>query len=164
MSLLELINPLEWIYRLFSPIYGENLADFLSGYDCAQDDWIMQNLFIPIGLVAIGVALLFFVAYYYILNSAKFSKWWHWLIVMLLVGIVNFIIGYVWVSPYYPQIGDCLKYYVTEDGVIDQSVFIIVNGSFWLFGLANAIVSMLFFILFSFIGKWGSSQCRRTPF
>ncbi|MBR0175862.1 MAG: hypothetical protein IJQ11_00330 [Bacteroidales bacterium] len=164
MNLLEVINPLEWIYRLFSSIYGGNLAEFLSGYDCAQDDWVNQNLFIPLGLVAIGVALLVFVVYYYIVNSAKLNKWWHWALVMLFVGAINLFIGYEWVSPLHPQIGDCLRYYVTDEGQLDQSIEVITNGSFWLFGLANAIVSSLFFILFSVAFKWWSSNCRRTPF
>lgn len=164
MKLLEIINPLEWIYRLFSSIYGGNLADFLSGYDCAQDDWVNQNLFIPIGIVAIGIALLFFVVYYYIVNSAKFNKWYHWVIVMVVVAVVNLFIGYGWTSPQLPEIGDCLRYYVTEDGVLDESIEVIKDGSFWLFGLANAIVSSLFFIIISLAGKWGSSQCKHTPF
>lgn len=165
MKLLEFINPLEWIYRLFSSIYGENMADYLAGYDCIKEEFdVLPNLFIPIGIVAIGIALLFFVVYYYIVNSAKFNRWYHWVIVMLLVGVVNLFIGYGWTSPKLPEIGECLRYLVNEDGELNKSIEVITNGSFWLFGLANAIVSALFFIIISFAGKWGSSQCKHTPF
>lgn len=141
----------EVIYGWFVSIFGTDLDTHLLGGVCQGDEivWDGKFLYTPIGLVALGVAVLFFVLYYYIINSAKLNKWWHWLIVMLLVGIISFFIGYAWTNAELPNVSECLTVKV---------------GDCWLFGLANAIVSVLFFIVLSFIGKWGSTQCRRTPF
>lgn len=140
-----------WIYGWFISIFGEDLDYHLFGYECQGEEFVLGSrcLYTPIGIVALGVAILFFVLYYYVVNSAKLNRWWHWVIVLLLVGIVNFFVGYAWTNAELPNVSECLTVKV---------------GDCWLFGLANAIVSSLFFIIISFAGKWGSSQCKWTPF
>lgn len=158
---------MEFIYRLFNSLYGENLHDYLAGYDCASKDYIYQSMFTPIGIIALIIAVVFFVMYYYIINSSKWNKWWHWIIIVLIVGVINFIVGYIWTSDELPEIlkQECLSYYVDENnGSIDKSILMINEINFWMFGLANFFVSSIFFIILSFLGKWGSSACRRTPF
>ena len=153
---------MDFIYRLFSPLYGDTLANYLAGYDCAGDKIKgYPDMFIAIGLVAIMVAAVCFVLYYYIINSSKWNKWWHWIMVLLFVGVVNFIIGYEWTIGEYAYIDECFFYITNEN---NEKIQVIFGTNFWLFGLANCIISALFFIILSFVGKWGSSQCRRTPF
>lgn len=155
---------MEFIYRLFSSLYGDNLHDYLDGYDCAQADFVHSSMFASIGIVALIIAAIFFVLYYYVINSSKWSKWWHWIIVALIVGVINFIIGYEWTSGELAEIGDCLRYYVDSEENIHKDIEMITNVEFWMFGLANCFVSAIFFMILSFAGKWKSTNCCRTPF
>lgn len=155
---------MEFIYRLFSSLYGDNLHDYLDGYDCAQEDFVHSSMFASIGIVALIIAAVFFVVYYYLINSSKWSKWWHWIIVALIVGVINYIIGYEWTSRELPAIDDCLRYYVDDYGNINKNIEVITDVEFWMFGLANCFVSTIFFMILSFAGKWKSTNCCRTPF
>lgn len=144
----------EWFYGLFASLYGQDLDSYLLGAQCSEEEagelvFTGDFLYTPIGFVALAVAAVFFVVYYYIINSSKLNKWWHWFIVMLLVGVVNLFIGQGWTSTELPNIGSCL---------------FVIESDFWMFGLANAFASMVFFIVLSFAGKWWSSSCKRTPF
>lgn len=154
------MNPFEFIYRWFQSIFGENLADLLAGYDCMEEDYVLANSFTSIGIVTLVVALAFFVLYYYIINSAKYSKWWHWVIVLVIVAICGLFIGKS--MAYTEEIEDCLLYLNNDEGITD--IVAIAPANFWYFGIANSIVASLFFIILSFAGKWGSRNCRRTPF
>jgi uncharacterized membrane protein len=148
-----MINPFEIIYCWFVSLFGTRLADYLAGATCDGDAPIFEegskNLFTPIGIVALTIALVAFVAYYYIINSARLNKWWHWVIALLIVGVANLFIGYGWTAGEADNIGACLECWESD---------------FWLFGLANFFVSAMFFIIFSIAFKWGSRNCRRTPF
>jgi hypothetical protein len=150
-----MIGPFEFIYRWFVSWYGADLADHLAGAICDDGNVIFppdgKNLYTPIGIVALAIALVIFVVYYYIVNSASLNKWWHWLIVMLFIGIINLFIGYDWTYSELPNVAtDCLPNVSETDC--------------WLFGLANFFISILLFIIFSIAFKWGSRNCRRTPF
>lgn len=156
------MNPFEALYRLFASLYGSNLADHLSGWDCAEEAYVGKNLFLSIGIVTLAIALVFVVLYYYIINSARFNKWWHWLIVLLGVGATNLFIGYGWTAGELPNIGDCLMY--LDGDKAKNPIELITEMDCWLLGLANFFVSSLFFFIFSIAFKWRSSQCKRTPF
>lgn len=142
----------ETIYGWFVSIYGQDLDQFLLGGVCDGDsisEWTGRFLYTPIGMVTLAIAAIIFVVYYYVINSSKWNKPWHWLLVMLLVGIINLFVGYAWTSSELPNIGECLN---------------VVEVDCWLFGLANLLVSWLFFIVLTIAFKWWSSSCRRTPF
>lgn len=156
------MNPLETIYRWFVSLYGDGLADYLSGWECTEEAYIGNNLYVPIGVVTLVIALMFMVGYYYLINSARLNRWWHWVVVLLIVGGINLFIGYGWTKSELPNIGDCLMYY---DGDKEKNPFeLITVANCWLFGLANFFVSSIFFMAFSFAFKWWSTQCKRTPF
>jgi len=156
------MNLFELIYRWFVSLYGNDLADYLSGYNCEAEAYVDKNLYIPIGFVALSIALIIMVVYYYVINSATLNKWWHWIIVLLLVGISNLFIGYYWTASELPNIGDCLMY--LDGDKAKNPNMLIAEQNCWLFGLANFFVSSMFFIVFSFAFKWWSKQCNRTPF
>lgn len=160
------MNPFEFIYRWFVSLFGDNLADYLAGWDCTEEAYINQNLYIPIGFVALGISIVIMVIYYYIIGNlpigSKLNKWWHWVLVLLFVAGINLFIGYGWTLNEMPNIGDCLMYVKDDKGNIINTLITDVNC--WMFGLANSFVSSIFFIAVTFIGKWGSTNCRRTPF
>ncbi|MDR2146280.1 MAG: hypothetical protein LBE91_07475 [Tannerella sp.] len=151
----------ETIYRWFAALFGGDMADFLSGYECPSEDteggYLDSNQFLMYGFIALGIALAVVFLYYYVINHPRFNKRWSWLLMLMLVGLSNFFIGAgitlgdLWAG----NIGECLVN--GENGGIYES-------SCWMFGLANLFVSAGFFIFFSVALKWWSTNCKRVPF
>ncbi|MBN1330956.1 MAG: hypothetical protein JXA54_15905 [Candidatus Heimdallarchaeota archaeon] len=86
------------------------------------------------------------------------------MIILLLSGIINFIIGYGWTINDFlnGNIGDCLMNTRDEAGnIISQLIF---RKDCWLFGLTNLLFSSMFYIVFSFSLKWKSHNNRYSPF
>lgn len=80
------------IYKWFSGLYHDNLWNFFAGYDCTQSV-SLDNRFFLIGLVTLGVVVLFVLLYYFV-RHAKFNSFLSWLIVLLIVAILNFCWGW----------------------------------------------------------------------
>ncbi|GAP71928.1 hypothetical protein [Candidatus Symbiothrix dinenymphae] len=142
------------IYSLLCPLFDYNLGDYLWGYDCDAQAYINVNLFNQIGLIAIGVSLVFVLVYYYALQ--RFKSWWTWLIMLFATGSINLLIGYGWTvsSINSGLIGDCLMYVKDEEGqVVSQ---LIQSSNCWAFGCANAIIAAVFLILFTLCFRWWS--------
>ena len=146
------------IYGWFESLYGSEMGDYLWGIDC-NNAYSNATLFNNIGLVALGLSALAAVVYYFIINSARLVSWWQWLIVLLINGAVNMVIGISWLSADLEsgKIPACFVY--NEDGSPK-----IDSGNCFGFGLANLIVSAMFFFVISVIVKRFSSNCRNTPF
>jgi len=151
----------ETIYRWFATLFGGDMADYLSGYVCPSEEteggYIGNNQFVMYGFIALGIALAVMLIYYYVINNPRFIKWWHWLLMLILVGLSNLFIGAAMTlnDLNTGNIGECL---------IDGENGGIFNSNCWMFGLANFFVSAIFFIIFSISFKWWSSAGKRTPF
>jgi len=155
------------IYCWFESLFGQNLAEYLWGYNCETQGYDGKNLFYAIGLITFGLSLLFVLAYYYLplwgFNHPRTNRWWNWLIILIITGVINFIIGVSWTinDLLNGNIGDCLMYTRDADGnVVSQLIF---KSDCWMFGVTNFIVSALFFIILSFILKWKSRNCKYSP-
>ncbi|MDR0603768.1 MAG: hypothetical protein LBG80_05635 [Bacteroidales bacterium] len=148
------------IYGWFSSLFGGDLDSYLLGYVCPAEDteesWGASQ-YTMYGFIALGIALVIMLIYYYAINHPRFNRWWSWILMLLLVGLSNFFIGAettlsdLWAG----NIGDCLIN-GGNGGVYDINC--------WMFGLANFFVSVIFFIIFSIGLKWWSANCKRTPF
>lgn len=151
----------ETIYRLFIALFGGDMADYLSGYVCPSEDstggFLAGNQFVMYGFIALGVALVIMLIYYYVINHPRFNRWWSWLLVLVLVGTINLFVGTGMTLGDLDagNIGDCL---------IAGGNGGIYTSNCWMFGLANFFVSSVFFIVFSIVLKWWSTNCKRTPF
>lgn len=155
------------IYSWFESFFGQNLAEYLWGYNCETQVYDNPNLFNSIGLITIGISFLFVLAYYYLplplFNHPRFNKWWNWLIILLFASVLNFFIAYAWTINDFlnGNIGDCLMYTRDEQGnIILQHIF---ESDCWLFGMSNFFVSTMFFIVWSFLFKWKSPNCKHSP-
>jgi hypothetical protein len=155
------------IYCWFESLFGQNLAEYLWGYNCETQVYDGKNLFNSIGLIAIGISLVFVLAFYYLplwgFNHPRTNRWWNWVVILLIAGVTNFFIGYSWTINDFlnGNIGDCLMYTRDSDGnIISQLIF---QKDCWLFGLSNFFVSVFFFILWSGIFKWWSRNCKHSP-
>ena len=135
-------------------VYGQDLFYHLKGWDNGMQDFVAANNQFPtIWLVTFFSALLVFVVYYYILNHPRFNKVWHWLITMAVLAIGIFVwsrglvmsdIAGVSMHPIDPALN------VSADNAL-------------LFGVYNAVLSAIFFLFFSFVGRFGSKNCKNSP-
>ncbi len=157
--MLELLGK---FYCLFESLFGVNLANHLWGFDGAE--FTKPIIFNTIGIIALMVSLLMVIGYYYVLNHPRFNKWWSWLIVMLVSGTINFIIGYAFCQTDLSKgnIADTLMYMRDPAGEITSVLINTVDCVG--FGFANFIVSSIFFFILSMCLKWGSRNAKHSPF
>lgn len=118
-----------------------------------QDFVAANNQFPTIWLVTFFSALLVFVVYYYILNHPRFNKVWHWLITMAVLAIGIFIWSRGLVMS-------------DIDGVslhpVDPALNVSADNAL-MFGVYNAVLSAIFFLFFSIAGRFGSKNCKNSP-
>lgn len=152
------------IYCFFEPLFGQQLGEYLWGYNCETENFTDPVLFPRIALWILLISLLISGQYYYIINSARFHRWWSWLIMVFSNSLICFFFAYWWIKEDYLNnlIGDCLLYQRNASG--DIIGYYITDSSFWGFSLVNAIISLAVFFLLSMILKWGSTNCRKSPF
>jgi len=150
-------------------MYGNELYEYLKGNDC-DGVFIGPDHFLTIGLIMIGISLLVFIAYYYLINHPRYNRWYHWGTFLFLTGIFNLFIGfgYTYSKLNGGNIPACFTYSqieATDDGSIFgvDGTEILFNSNCWQFGLANAIIAIAFFIIFTFAFKWWSRNCKHSP-
>ena len=144
---------LETVYRWFISLFGSNLAEHLSGWDETVGDYAKSNLFSVVGIVTLAIVLVACVTYYYVLNHPRQNRWWKWLLFWLLpVAILNFFIAFG----------------ITLTDVIADNISSDLLPITWLnclgLGFTNFIISALLFVINSFLIKWGSQNCKYSPF
>jgi len=140
------------IYELFLGLYGQNLGYYLFGFDCDYNV-VNQSGYAFVGYWLIGITIAIAVLFYYVINSPKFHRWYHWLIVLGINAIVNFLVAYNF------TLGDLNAGKIPECFVTDIDSTICMG-----FGLANVIVASLFFIVISYTIRWWSTNASTTPF
>ena len=92
-------------------------------------------------LVAWGGAAI----YYYVINSVKFDRWYHWLAIMAVVVVLTPTVCYMYNSSVFTGYG--LEYSREE---LTLEMF-------------TVLFAMLLYVVASFSMRWWSSNCRHTP-
>lgn len=145
------------IYCWFEDFFGLELADYMWGYKAVD---VTTNQFIGIGITMLAISFAMVIAYYYVVNHPRLNNWWGWLIFLGINAVINFIVGWQWLQKDYYD-----NKMVTIDPATNQLIPLNIGESEILcFGVSNMILSIIAFILFSFIFKWWSSNCSRAPF
>lgn len=150
------------IYYLFVGLFGQHLSDYLWGYNCETQGFDAPVVYLPIGFTMVFLTLVLCVVYYFAVNHPRLNKWWHWIIAMGLVLLLNWMIGGIWVGDHLSEglIPDCLRYETLPNGDVIEHIS---TYNCWMFGLANGIVSAMWFTILSVIVKRWSRNCRHTP-
>lgn len=144
------------MYELFRSFYGQDLADHLYGLninDTGAFDSASQYL--SVGLTMVISSIFLALLYYKIVDSPRYSRWYHWLIVLAIAVIFNLFIGFY------------LPYLSWDTGKMATAVKnAIGTGNLWGFGFANAVLSLFWFFAASLIFKqrWVSTNCSTSPF
>ena len=129
---------------LFAPLYEGWGLFYLDNF---SDDLYNARLYIPIGLTMLLSSLALMGVYYYVINHPRFNRWYHWLLYVVLIGLLNFGVAY-FIS--YNEISQ----------LYEQDPY---NSQYYTFGLVNFLYTCLFSTLFSYLIRWWSINCATTP-
>ena len=145
------------LYCIFEDFFGLVLAVYLWGLASPVS---ITNSFIGIGLWMLGISFCMVLIYYYGVNHPKLNNWWGWGLFLLVNAIINFIVGWqIVLRDYYDGL------MVTIDPSTNITVPLNIGKSEILcFGVSNMILSIVAFIIFSYIVKWWSRNCSSAPF
>ena len=145
------------IYCWFEEFFGIELANYLWG----ESSLLSQtNSFIGIGWSMFGISFAMVLIYYYVINHPQLNHWWGWIIFLVINGIINFIVGWQWVlKDYYDG-----KMITIDPATNLQMPLNIGESEIIYFGVSNMFISVIAFIVFSFILKGWSTNCSRAPF
>ena len=129
------------INEIFAPLF-----EFFHYSAPFSDDLYQEGLYSSLGLSGILLSLLLVITFYFIINRPSFSGFRHWLIIL---G-VNFVLASI--------IGTLLpRTKLTVIGIEYELIEYIT------FGFKNAIISTLFFIVWTYCLKWWYGNARGTP-
>lgn len=145
------------IYCLFEDFFGLDLAEYLWG---TSSPLSATNSFIGIGFTMLGTTLAVVLLYYYAVNHPRLNNIWGWLMFLGINAGLNFVVGWQWVLK---DLYDGKM--VTIDPSTNLQVPLNIGESEILcFGVSNMFLSVIAFIIFSFMCKWWSTNCSRAPF
>ena len=111
-----------------------------------SDDLFTENLYVSIGLITTITSLILVLAFYFIINRPSFSRWQHWLVMLLINFLIAFLVGCFIPQNVFYGLG--IEYEIIE---------------YITFGLITAITTTLFFIIWTYCFKWWKSQAKGTP-
>ena len=143
----------DFLYRLVNWLYCYELDEYLSGIDPDSSTYFnFHNVGYPmLGWITIIISFVFVTLYYWYDNAGK-NQFKHWLIWGVIGGFVNLCIS-TWL---------CYKAVLTGDML--QFGMVVDFPNCLMLGFANLLLTLVFYFLFSLIGKMCSTNCRRTPF
>ena len=110
-----------------------------------SDQFYNAGLYEMIPLITIAVPWAAAAIYYFVINSVRFDRWYHWLMVGGISTLLTIIIGY---SVNHSVFSDMGLSYGAESAA---------------FELANMVWAALMFVIASFAMRWWSTNCRHTP-
>lgn len=108
-----------------------------------------EKTYITVGISMLLLSAVGMAIYYYAINHPRFNRWFHWLLILVVVCLINFSIAYFMAD------GVVWNTYGTTNGYVTQ----MIN-----FAIANAIWALIFSFLFSMLLKWKSTNAKHSPF
>jgi hypothetical protein len=148
----------EDLFSLFETLYSIDLSNYIWGQLSPAQE---SNLYGIFGWAMALSTLVIAVVYYFVIDRYSLSHWWCWLIAMVIPAAINIIVGY--------------SVLANQD---NQGMMIDAKGNslgfnsfdFLSFGIADGLVSILWFIILTLIFKilfkynLAHSQCSKSPF
>jgi hypothetical protein len=131
------------LYELFG---FANQGDF-------SNDMFNNGFYLPIFIIMAATVVFVNIVFYYIFNHPRINRGYHWLLFNLGIGVINLVV--TWVVSY-----NKMHDFYAMQGM--QSPYDWTN--YLILSLIALLWSFVFYFLFSFIIKWGSRNCKHTPF
>lgn len=129
------------LYFLFRIDLFESLF-YAQGY---SDDMYNTKLYTIIPTVSIVTTWGCAAIYYYVINSVRFDRWYHWLAVLGVVAVLAPVVCYIY-----------------NDTVFANNGLMYVGESIQ-FEMQTVLFAALLYIVASYSIRWWSSNCRHTP-
>ena len=129
-----------------------NWYELISYFEGFSETMYENGLYIPIGFCMVLIPIVVLTLYYYAVNSRRFNNWWQWLLLVIIICAINFGIAF---GVSYNGIYDVF-------GTTEVGYPLVANCVG--FAFINLLWSFIISFVWSMIVKWGSTQCRRTPF
>ena len=131
------------VITLLFLIFCEKLFEWCYYQPSFSDSMHNNGVYIKVaGIIAAitwgGAAL-----YYYVINSVRFDRWFHWLASCAVVTLLTAVVCYL-------VVGSALSEFQ-------------FNGELFGFTIYVLIFAAVMFIIASFALRWWSSNCRHTP-
>lgn len=142
---------------LFEDLFGPDLANYLWGQASPLST---TNQFTGIGLSMLAISLVTVVAFYYIVNHPRLNNAIGWSMFLILNAVINLVVGRQWVMDDY----DAGKMCSINPATGIETPLPIDEAVITCFGISNMLLSIVAFIILSYMLKWWSSQCSRAPF
>jgi len=115
-------------------------------FDQAFNDQLYNlNMYSVIAAITILIAWSMAVLYYFVINSVKFDRWYHWLAMLAVTAVLV------------PVVCFCYIHSTLEAHNLTYM------GQSLRFVLQNALFASALFIVASFAMRWWSTNCRHTP-
>lgn len=133
------------VATLLYVIFGDSLVEAVYYEREFSNEMYNEALYFPVAaftaLVAWGVAAI----YYYVINSVRFSRWHHWLIMLACAMVAVWAFAYAYPNQAFADLG------------YDFS------AQLRMFSLVVTAAEAALFVVASFAIRWWSSNCRHTP-
>lgn len=146
------MNLFDFFYR-WKSFYGEALYEHLKGWDDAMMGYNPNyNQFPALFLWTVGIAIIVFLLYYYIINSPRLTKWWHWMLSLVIVGVAAFGVAYHTVD----------VDVINNNIAVSLQPYIGANSALML-GIYNFLLAVLFYFVFTLLFRRWSKNCKHSP-
>lgn len=113
-----------------------------------------NDLYSPVVLYSIPVALILTFTYYYLIDRPSTAKLSVWVINLVIGGIIAFIIAYVSAN------NDLTEIFAS----VGQPVPASFSSDMVIFSLINAMWTIILMVLLSLVFKWKSTNSSYIPF
>lgn len=133
------------VITLIFVLLGDTIYEALYYEREFSNEMYNESLYGIVSLVTVLVAWGFAAIYYYVINSVSFSRWYHWLIVMLMSCITAPLINFLYPDSIFNDLGYDF------------------GSQLFSFCLVDALLEAVLFAVASFSIRWWSSNCRHTP-
>lgn len=130
------------VLTLLFIIFPASVFEIADGQSEFANEMYNENYYFVVALISAAVAWGAVALFYYIINSVSFSRWFHWLITLLVAAVMASLINYAYL-----------------DGVLS----IDYSGKVFGFCVVDFVVTAILYIIASFAVRWWSSNCRHTP-
>lgn len=119
-----------------------------------SDQMYSNDLYFPVALYSIVVALVLTIAYYYIIDRPGTAKLSIWALNLLVGAILSAIIAFVSAN------NDLTEIFAS----IGEQVPASYSSDMMMFAVVNAMWTILLMVLLSFVLKWKSPNSSYVPF
>ena len=131
------------VFLLMPTEIYEAVKYFDGGY---SNELYNHGLYSMFAMYIVGITWAMNIIYYYVINSVKFDRWPHWLI-MLIVSMVA--------AP-----AACI---VCNDSVFSDYGLVYLSEPLQM-AICHLLFTLIMFVVATFSVRWWSSNCRHSPF